>query len=227
MTKIHNMTSVSQYTIVSQNILKDENLSLKERGLLVTMLSLPDGWNFSIKGMAKILPDGIESISSTLNSLQDKGYVVSRQIKSENGRFGRNELELYDYPAHPRKKVSHMEKPCTGFPYTEDSNAEETDADKTCSEKQAQSIIQLQSNIQDQSNTNQSTKTTTEEVVVDESVIVLLRGLNLPDKDVKTLLKTANGDYAVIEQAVDYFRNYKKPVNNVTGFLKEAIVCGY
>ena len=64
------------YTIVSQNIMKDKNLSLTERGMLLTLLSLPDNWHLTVRGLCLILPDGRDKIAKTLNSLIDKGYVA-------------------------------------------------------------------------------------------------------------------------------------------------------
>lgn len=216
MATIRNMTNVSQYTIVSQRILMDKALSLKERGLLVTMLSLPDGWTFSIKGMTKILPDGTEAISNTLNNLQDKGYVYSTQSKNANGRFGKNELEVYDYPAKPRKK-----DPCKGKPYTEKPYTVVTDTDETLTDTQKQFNTQLEST------TNQLNIQTTTDDVVDVALKNLFDGIGLSDKDVQSIIKTAKGDTLKIKQAINYYKRYRKPINNVTGFLIEAIVEEY
>ena len=71
------------YTVVSQNIMRDNNLSLTERGMLLTLLSLSDNWNLTIKGLSQILPDGKEKISKTLNSLIEKGYVTRERSKED------------------------------------------------------------------------------------------------------------------------------------------------
>ena len=63
------------FTIINNKLLRDGNLGSSERGLLVTMLSLPDGWSFSIRGLAQILPDGITKISNTLNKLESLNYL--------------------------------------------------------------------------------------------------------------------------------------------------------
>ncbi|MDE5860990.1 MAG: hypothetical protein K2H28_02240 [Ruminococcus sp.] len=64
------------FTIINNKLLRDGNLGSSERGLLVTMLSLPDGWSFSIRGLAQILPDGITKISNTLNKLESLNYTL-------------------------------------------------------------------------------------------------------------------------------------------------------
>lgn len=68
------------YTTVHNGFLRDKSLSINARGILITMLSLPDNWNFSIKGLASILPDGEKKVSSALKELEHHGYLVRERI---------------------------------------------------------------------------------------------------------------------------------------------------
>ena len=86
------------YTIVSQNVMRDKNLSLSERGMLLTLLSLPDNWHLTIKGLSQILPDGKDKISNTLNSLIEKGYVTRVQSRGIRGKFDSTDLEVHEVP---------------------------------------------------------------------------------------------------------------------------------
>lgn len=86
------------YTVVSMNIMKDRNLSLSERGMLLTLLSLPDNWHLTIMGLCQILPDGKDRISKTLNSLIDKGYVTREQGRNNGGKFDSTNLEVHESP---------------------------------------------------------------------------------------------------------------------------------
>ena len=86
------------YTIVSQNIMRDKNLTLTERGMLLTLLSLPDNWHLTIKGLTQILPDGKDRISNTLNSLIEKGYVTRVQSRGIRGKFDSTDLEVHEVP---------------------------------------------------------------------------------------------------------------------------------
>ena len=63
------------YVNVSKEIVMDRSLNLKDRGMLLTLLSLPDNWNFTAAGLAKILPDGKAAIYSSLDNLQKVGYL--------------------------------------------------------------------------------------------------------------------------------------------------------
>lgn len=74
------------YTTVHNDFLRDKSLSINARGLLITMLSLPDNWNFSIKGLAAILPDGEKKVGSALKELELHGYLVRERIY-DNGKL--------------------------------------------------------------------------------------------------------------------------------------------
>ena len=91
------------YTLVSQNIMRDKNLSLTERGMLLTLLSLPDSWQLTIKGLCQILPDGKDKVSKTLNSLIDKGYITREQSRDGGGKFDSTILEVHETPVKPTK----------------------------------------------------------------------------------------------------------------------------
>lgn len=96
------------FTIVESVATSDTNLSLKALGLLCKMLSLPDGWEFSEKGLAAIMPkDGITAIRSGLKELEQAGYLHRRQVR-EGGRFREWEWEVSNTPT----AVS----PKSGFP---------------------------------------------------------------------------------------------------------------
>ena len=64
------------YTTMSNYHLRDKELSLKAKGLLSVMLSLPDTWDYSIAGLASICKEGMESIKNTLKELKDHDYLV-------------------------------------------------------------------------------------------------------------------------------------------------------
>ena len=66
------------YTVMSNQHLRDKRLSLKAKGLLSLMLSLPEDWDYTTKGLAKICKDGVDSICSTVNELEEHGYNIRR-----------------------------------------------------------------------------------------------------------------------------------------------------
>ena len=69
------------YTVMSNHHLRNEKLSLKAKGLLSMMLSLPDDWNYTTRGLAKICKEGVDAISGALRELERAGYIVRHQIR--------------------------------------------------------------------------------------------------------------------------------------------------
>ena len=76
------------YTPISNIPVRDMTLSLRAKGLLTVVLSLPDEWEFSIKGLASICREGRDGISSALNELQRNGYLKRKQSRQPNGTMG-------------------------------------------------------------------------------------------------------------------------------------------
>lgn len=85
------------YTIMSNYHLRDKNLSLKAKGLLSIMLSLPDEWHYNVRGLAAICKEGVTSISSTLKELEQWGYMRRHQPNT-GGKFGEIEYVIYETP---------------------------------------------------------------------------------------------------------------------------------
>ena len=82
-----------QYVNVYKDILKNHSLSLRDRGMVVTLLSLPDNWEFTISGLSKIIPDGKSSIRASLTHLEELGYISRMQERAECGKFGKIAIE--------------------------------------------------------------------------------------------------------------------------------------
>lgn len=126
MAVLKNRTKRENFLVVSKIFLQDANLSLAERGLLATMHSLPDDWDFTIKGMCRVLPDGEARISNALKGLRNKGYVSREQSKGDGGKFGKNVIEIFERPLgenpvaeNPITEKLVPEKPSTGKPLPE------------------------------------------------------------------------------------------------------------
>ena len=88
----------SNYTTLSNYHFKDKRLSWKAKGLLSTMLSLPDNWNYTIEGLAALAGDGIKSTNSGLAELEKNGYLLRKQLRDENGHFAMTEYTIYEEP---------------------------------------------------------------------------------------------------------------------------------
>ena len=97
------------YTVIHNAVFYDYSLSFKAKGLLCQMLSLPDGWSFSIEGLSRLGSDGRDSVASTLNELERAGYF--RREQSRNcGKFQGIEYIVSEKP--------FAENPITDNPIT-------------------------------------------------------------------------------------------------------------
>lgn len=86
------------YTVMCNCHLRDQNLSLKAKGLLSMMLSLPDDWNFTTKGLATICKEGTEAIGTGLKELEKAGYIVRHLLRGDHGRITDTEYIIYERP---------------------------------------------------------------------------------------------------------------------------------
>ena len=81
--------------------LRDKSLSLKAKGLLSLMLSLPENWDYSEKGLSFICKDGLRSISTAVKELEGAGYIQRRRIRDAQGRLSDVEYIIMEKPAAP------------------------------------------------------------------------------------------------------------------------------
>ena len=109
------------FTVMSNYHLRDKNLSLKAKGLLSFMLSLPDDWDYSLRGLVAICKESKDAIRSTLNELKLNYYLQIERIRDETGKFEYNYL-IYEKPYRTRLKSRNP--PDTDFPYTDEPNTD-------------------------------------------------------------------------------------------------------
>ena len=88
------------YTVMSNHHLRNARLSLKSKGLLSMMLSLPENWNYTTRGLAKICKEGTDSIGSALKELERAGYIVRNRLRDSKGKIVDVEYVIYETP-HP------------------------------------------------------------------------------------------------------------------------------
>lgn len=112
------------FTIVSNAALRDNRLSLKARGLMVYMLSLPEDWDLSVKGLITCLNEGKDSINGALRELEKAGYLKREQSRCCGGKFSKTEFVLYETPQNEEAPLT--EKPLTEKPLPENPQQQRT-----------------------------------------------------------------------------------------------------
>ena len=86
------------FTVVANCVFKDRSLSAKAKGILVEMLSLPESWDYTLKGLTTLFSDGIDSIRQGINELEKHGYIVRERKRDARGRLGGMEYVIYETP---------------------------------------------------------------------------------------------------------------------------------
>ena len=122
------------YTVMSNHHLRNEKLSLKAKGLLSMMLSLPEDWNYTTRGLAKICKEGVDAIGGALRELENAGYIVRHKLRDRQGRISDTEYVIYEQP-QPRN-------PDTPGPETVSPDTENPYLDKPDTEKPAELNIE-------------------------------------------------------------------------------------
>ena len=128
------------YTVMSNHHLRDKRLSLKAKGLLSQMLSLPEDWDYTLSGLAYINRESKDAIRSAVNELERAGYVQRHQTTDAGGKFSVNEYIIYERPvsANPSTEKPSSDNPTPDKPLqdnptqlnTKKSNTEKQSTDK-------------------------------------------------------------------------------------------------
>ena len=122
------------YTVMSNHHLRNKELSLKAKGLLSQMLSLPEDWNYTTRGLAAICKEGVDSIGAALRELESAGYLIRHRLRDKGGRISDTEYIVYESPHEtPEADSPYTASPCTENPYmvSPDTGTPQTDAPDT------------------------------------------------------------------------------------------------
>ena len=111
------------FTVMSNYHFKEKKMSLKAKGLLSLMLSLPDTWNYSVSGLVTLSKDGKDSVMSALGELEKFGYLKRERVTNEKGQFAGIEYNIYEEP--------QQEKPIAANPIEENSALENPTSENT------------------------------------------------------------------------------------------------
>ena len=112
---MYRVSKTRDFTTMSNHHLKNRNLSLKAKGMLSQILSFPDNWEFSLRGLATLSTDGLESTRSAISELEKAGYIIRKQSRRENGSFASIEYTIFEIP---QSALPSSENPHSGNPNT-------------------------------------------------------------------------------------------------------------
>lgn len=125
---VFRLEKTRDYTVMSNHHLRNINLSLKAKGLLSLMLSLPDNWDYTTKGLAKICKDGIDSICSTIKELEQHGYIIRERVRNNKGQLTTIEYTILEQPKmpSPEQEKPKLENPVLDKPEQGEPKQENT-----------------------------------------------------------------------------------------------------
>jgi len=129
---VFRVAKTRDYTVMSNYHLKDKALSLKSKGLLSVMLSLPEDWDYTLKGLACISKDGVDAIREAVRELERAGYIVRTRMRNEKGQLKNTEYVIYERP------VPVSQKPVEETPVQESPMLENPMQDNPVQESPAQ-----------------------------------------------------------------------------------------
>ena len=154
---VFRVEKTKDFTVMSNHHLRNTELSLKAKGLLSLMLSLPEDWDYTTKGLAHICRDGVDSITTALKELERHGYLTRQRLRNENGQLGDIEYTIHEKPVtgvkqgvspkreNPRQVNPRQAKPEQAEPEQENpaqlnTNPQKTKKSKTDISRTHQSI---------------------------------------------------------------------------------------
>lgn len=166
----------ANFTVMSNHHFKEKEMSLKAKGLLSLMLSLPDSWNYSIVGLVKLSKDGKDGVMSALAELEKFGYLQRERTTNEKGQFNGIEYNIYEEP--------QQQKPIEEKPILAKRHLVKANADKP-----------------QQLNTNQLNNLKDKELNVlntQSKALAAVLAVNVPNEELKELYK----DYVEMRQSI-------------------------
>ena len=104
---IFRTNKITNYTKIDNRYLEDKNISLKAKGLLTLMLSLPDNWKFNVNGLCFLCKESKSAVNNAIKELKDNKYLEVEKTYDESGRFIYVYI-IYEYPDDPK---GHLDLP--------------------------------------------------------------------------------------------------------------------
>ena len=110
------------YTVMSNHHLRNKELTLKAKGLLSQMLSLPEDWDYTLAGLSHINREKIDAIREAVKELEKAGYIVRSRERDEKGRLRGADYIIYEQPQLPEEQPPTLDYPTLENPTLENPN---------------------------------------------------------------------------------------------------------
>lgn len=113
MSAVFRVEKIRDFTVMSNHHLRNAELSLKAKGLLSVILSLPEGWDYSLEGLTTICKEGISAVRSAVKELEELGYIERERIRNAKGQYEDLDYIIHEQPILKRPKPPNptLDKP--------------------------------------------------------------------------------------------------------------------
>ena len=202
----------TNYTTLSNEFFRNEKLSLKAKGLLALVLTLPQDWNFTIKGICSIIKESTTCVYNTIKELKQFGYCTIGRIRDEKGKIIGTDYTFFESPdlaAHNAKKP-HMENPHMDNPHMENVIQQNKDINNT-------SISLNKNNNIKQEKIKQNKEKREKEIIKEKEIFSCDNVKNQPHLYSTTSAKQPK----VAEKKTPYKRFVKPTVDDIKQYVEE------
>lgn len=132
---VFRVEKTNDYTVMANHHLRNHALSLKAKGLLSQMLSLPEDWDYTLSGLAEINRESKDAIRAAVQELEQAGYIQRRQTQDKGGKFAGNEYVIREIPCPPDTDSQKEPPEASGEPLLENPTTEKPSTEKPLTEK--------------------------------------------------------------------------------------------
>ena len=201
---VFRVEKTKNYAVMSKHHFQDKSISLKAKGLLSEMLSLPESWDYTLAGLASINKESVDAIRTAVWELEKAGYIVRRQGRDEKGKMSAIEYIIYEHPQLPTPMSENpiLENPTSDNPTT---------ANPSAAHPTAENPTQLNNK---QSNTKELSIDSINHPSVDDMADGMKNRSELED-EIKS-----NIDYDII---VENKQNDKRQIDEIVTLMLDAI----
>ena len=134
------------YSIISNTPLQDKNLSLKAKGLLALVFTLPNNWEYSVNGICKIVKEGRDAVLTAFKELEQNGYLKREKQRTSDGKFSSVVYVFYEFPQNliPQSENSTSEKSTSEKPIQKNTNIKKYINKKTCQQSSDCDVVPVE-----------------------------------------------------------------------------------
>jgi len=152
---VFRIEKTQNYTVMSNHHLRNESLTLKAKGLLSQMLSLPEKWDYTLAGLSNINRESVDAIRTAVWELEKEGYITRHQGRDEKGKMAAIEYTIYEQPQQPPPDPENHCRPVLDHQILENPTSDNPIPDSPTSENPTQlnkEVINKEKSITDLSN---------------------------------------------------------------------------